>query len=66
MAVVEAEELEELVEQLLLFYDVAPVAQLAIRRPGQPGRRCQCDHPIGVADDLYPSWRRCLLCGHDA
>ena len=68
MAVLESEPvgLEQLVAQLLLWYDDPPVIpRTTIRRPGQPGRRCRCDHPIGVPDDRYPSWVRCLLCGHD-
>jgi hypothetical protein len=70
MAVVEKapEGLEELLAQLLLFYDiedVAPPERPAIKRPGQPGRRCRCDRPIRMPDDRDPSWVRDLKCGRD-
>lgn len=37
----------------------------AIRRLGELSRPCRCNHPLGVVDDWYPSWVRCLLCGRD-
>jgi len=63
MVVVEAE-LDDLVDEELERHDVAIPR---IRRPGQPGRLCRCDHPIELADQLLGAdWVRCLLCGHDA
>jgi hypothetical protein len=56
--------LDELIERLLERHNLQ-LNTPAILRPGEPGRPCRCDHPIGVPDDRLPNWVRCLLCGRD-
>jgi hypothetical protein len=55
-------ELEDVVAGLLAHHGI-PATARTIKRMCELGRPCGCDHPIGLRDEWFPSWCRCLLCG---